>query len=101
MIVVQEREHAVVLLVRDWIKFVGVALRALHGEPENPFADGFHSIELRIHAELLRINPTLFIEHGVAQETGGDKLIFAGIVQQITGKLLDDKPVVGKVAIEC
>ena len=79
MRVVQEREHAVVLFLLQRIVLVVVALRALDGDAENALADGIHAVEHGLHAELLGIDAALFVDHGIAQEAGGDDLVLRGI----------------------
>ena len=87
--VVEEREDAVVLFLRERIVFVVVALRALDGDAEDALADGVHAIEHGLHAELLGIDAALLVDHRVAQETGGHVLILGGIRQLVAGNLLD------------
>ena len=54
-----------------------VALRALNREAQDAFADAVHSVEHCFHAELLRIDATLLIEHGVAEKPGGEDGLLA------------------------
>ena len=98
VVVIQEREHAVIFLLRERIEFVVVALRALDRQAENAFADAIHAIEHRVHAELFRIDAAFFVEHGVAQKAGGDDLVLRRVRQLVARDLFDDKLVVRQVA---
>jgi hypothetical protein len=98
--VIQEREHPVILFLRERIVFMVVALRALNGHAENALADGVHAVEHRLHAELFGLDAAFFVDHRIAQKAGGDFLILRGIRQQIAGNLVDDELVVGQVAVE-
>ena len=100
MRVIEEGEHPVILFLRDRVVLVGVALGALDGQAENALADGVHAVEHRLHAELLGIDAALLVDHGVAEEAGGDLLVLRGVGQQVAGDLLDDELVVGQVAVE-
>ena len=75
VVVVQEGEQPVVVLLRDRIELVVVALGALDGQAEDALADGVHAIEHRLHAELLGIDAAFLVDHRVAQEAGRDDLV--------------------------
>ncbi len=75
VIVVEEGEHLVILGLRQRIELVIVALGALNGQAEDALADGVHAVEHRFHAELLRIDAALLVNHRVAQKAGGHDLI--------------------------
>ena len=77
-----------------------VTLRALDGETENAFADGVHAIKHRFHAELLWIRAAFFVDHGIAQEAGGNDVVLRGVWQQIAGELFGDELIVGQVVVE-
>ncbi len=64
--VVEEREHAIVLIVGDRIELVGVALRTLKREPEHRLADAVHAIEDALHAKLFIENRSFAVGHAVA-----------------------------------
>jgi hypothetical protein len=83
----REGEQAEILLLRDGIELVVVALRALDGQAEHAFADGIHAIEHRFHAKLLGINAAFLVDHGVAQKTGGDDVVLRGVGQEVAGQL--------------
>ena len=68
MRVVEEREHPVVLFLRQRIVLVVVALGALDGQAEHALADGVHAVEHGLHAELLGIDAAFLVDHRVAQE---------------------------------
>lgn len=42
----------------------------------------------------------LLVEHGVAEEAGGDDLVLGRVGEQVAGVLFDDELVVGQVAVE-
>ena len=94
MVVVQEGEQLVVVLLKDRIELVVVALGALDGQAEDALADGVHAIEHRLHAELLGIDAAFLVDHRVPQVAGRHDLILRGVRQLVAGDLLDDEPVV-------
>ena len=100
VVVVQEREEPVILLLRERIVFVRVALRALDGQAEDAFPDGVHAVEHRVHAELLGINRALHVAHRIAEKTRRRNLLLRRAGQLITRELFNDEAVVRHVAIE-
>ncbi len=100
MRIIQEREHAVIFIVREWIIFMRMALGALNGQPEDTLADRVHAIEHGFHSELLGINAAFLVDHGIAEESGRDVLVLRSVRQFVTGDLLDDEAVVRKVAVD-
>ncbi len=100
VVAVEEREQAVVFLLRNGVVFVIVALGALDGQAEHRLSDGVHAVEHRVHAKLLGIDGALLVEHGIAQEAGGHDLILVGVRQLVAGKLLDEELVVGQITVE-
>ena len=86
--------------MRDGIVFVGVTLGAPDGEPQPRGASGGHAIGHGMETELERIDPALFIEHGVPVESGGDALVRRGIGQEIPRELFQGELVEGHVGIE-
>ena len=100
VIVVQEGKEAVVLLLRNGIVFVVMALGTLNGNAEHRLADAVHSINETIDAKLLGICPALFIQHRIAQEPSGHAAGIGRLRQQVASDLLDEKLVIGQVAIE-
>ena len=100
VVVIEESEELVILFLRQRVELVIVALGALDGQAEDALADGVHAVEHGVHAELLRIDAALFVNHRIAQIAGGDDLILRGVGQQIAGQLLHDETVIGQVAVE-
>ena len=98
--VVEKSKNAEVVVVGDGIEFVRVALGALEGEAESGFADAVEPVDDGLDAKLLRDNGALFVDHAVAEKTGGDDLILGGLGQEVAGDLLDEKLVVGLVPIQ-
>ena len=100
MVVVEEREQTKILLVRDRVVLVRVALGTLNRQPEKRLADGVHPVEHRVHAELLGVHASLFVQHRVPQEAGRDDLVLRRFRQQVTGELFDHELVVRQVSIQ-
>ena len=100
VVIVDERKHPVVLLLRERIELVVVTLGALDGEAQHALADGVHAVEHRIHAELLRIDSAFLVDHRVAQKAGGDNLFLRRVWQLIARQLLDDELIVRQVAVQ-
>ena len=98
--VVEEGEQAVILIVRERIELVGVALGALGGDPEHCLAEAVDPIEHLDHPELLRDDRPFLVEHAVAKESGGHDLVLRGIREQVAGHLLDHEAVVGEIAVD-
>ena len=67
IVVVQKRQQSIVLLVRDRIELVRMALSALNGEAEHGFAQAIEPIEQAFHAKLLVDDGAFFIDHAVAR----------------------------------
>ncbi len=100
VVVVEEREHPVILFLRERIVLVVVALGALDRQAEDALADRVHAVEHGLHPELLGIDAPFFVEHRVAQKTRGDDLVLRRMRQLVAGDLLDDELIVGQVAIQ-
>ena len=98
--IVQEGHQLIILPVWDGIVFVGVTLGAPDGEPQPRGAGGGHAIGHGMETELERIDPALFIEHGVPVETGGDALVSRGVGQEVPRELFQSELVEGHVGIE-
>ena len=99
--IVDKREHPVVVALRERVVFVVVALSALDRETQNGLADRVHSVEHRLHPELLGIRAALGVDHGIAQEAGGNAIMLRRSRKQVASDLLDDELVVGHVCVEC
>ena len=78
-----------------------VALRTLHGQAEHGLAHRIHPVEHRLHAELLGVGAALGIDHRIAQETRSYPILLRRSWQQVARDLLDDKPVIRHVGIQC
>ena len=63
----------------DRIVLVGMALTALKGQTEPSSAGGCNTIDHGVVAEFERVDPTFFIEHGIAMKAGGDTLLWGGM----------------------
>ena len=100
MVVIQEREEAIVLFLRHRIVFVRMTLSTLNRQTEKRLANRVHTIEHGVHAELFRVDTTFFVEHRVSQEPRCDNLVLSRSRQQVSGQLLDDKLVVRKVLVQ-
>ena len=75
---VEEGEHPEVLLLGDGIVLVIVALGAGDRAPEPDGSGGLDPVQDSRHPVLLRVGPTLGVDHGVAVESGGDLLLGSG-----------------------
>ena len=100
MVAVEEGKHPVILLLLERVELVIVALRALDGEAKHGFAEGIHAVEHPLHAELLGVDGTLHVHHGIAEETRGHALILSRVGEFVPGDLLDEKLIIGQVAVE-
>ena len=101
VVVVEEGEQLVVILLQDRVELVVVALRALDRQAQHAFADGVHAVEHRLHAELLRVGAAFFVDHRVAEKTGGNNLILRCVRKLVARELLGDELIVRQVAVEC
>ena len=98
--VVQERKQAVILVVRERVELMRVALGALGRQSEHRLAEAVDAVEHLDHPEFLRDDRPLLVERAIPQEARGDDLLLRRIRQQVAGDLLDHKLVVGHVAID-
>ena len=98
--VVQEGEQSEILVVREWVELVRVALGALRREAEHRLAHAVDPVEHLGHPEFLGDDRPLFVEHAVAEEAGRHDLVLRGVWQQIAGDLLDHELVERQIAIE-
>src|SRR5262245_20892219 len=96
----EECEKLIELFLSDWIEFVIVTLTAPNRKAKPHRAGGIHSID-DISGVVFLWNGSAFeVDHVIAIEATGNFLLNRGIGQQITGQLLDRKPVKGKIVIE-
>ena len=98
--VVEDREELVVFAVLDRVEFVVVTLCATDGEAEKRGAKRAHAIHHRLDAKLLGVDAAFLVDLGVAVEAGGNFLVRGRAGQEITAELIDDKLIVGLVAIQ-
>ena len=69
--------------------------------PEDALADGVHAVEHGFHAELLGVDAALFVDHRVAQKSGGDALILGRRSASRSPAICSMmKLVVGQIAVE-
>jgi len=52
------------------------------------------------HAELLGVDAAFLVDHRVAEETGGHRLVLRGARQLVAGDLIDDEPVIRQVPVQ-
>ena len=97
---VEISEELEVVLLADGIKFVVVALGAAEGEAEHGFTKGFDAVGVVVGEVFLGYGAALMGDHVVALKTGGNELGFAGIREEVTGELIDQKLVVGLVVVK-
>src|SRR4051812_23233062 len=95
VVIIYKRKHAVILFLFQRIELVIMALRALYRNAEHAFTNAIHPVEHGIHAKLLWVHAALLVDHRVTQKTRGYDLILRRIGELVTGKLFDDKLVVG------
>src|SRR5262249_43512016 len=98
--VVEQGEDAVVLLLRDRVELVVVALAAVEREPEPDGAGGRDPVVDGVPAELQRVGPALLVQHRVAMEAGRDFLVQVRPGQHVAGELLDCELVERLVVIQ-
>ena len=78
---IEEREHLVILFVRDGIEFVRMALRAAYGQAEPDRARRADAIHHLFNARLFGIHTTFFVDHRVAVKAGGYEVGFRRVGQ--------------------
>jgi len=66
---------------------VRVALRTTDCQPEESLAYGVNAVNDPLNPELFRIDPSLFIDHGISEKAGGNALIEGGVRKEITMRL--------------
>ena len=98
--VVEEREKAVVVLLRDRVELVVVALRAADGQAHPNRADGAGAVDDFFEAELFDLDASLAILKRVAVEARGDFLFGRCVFEQVTGYLFSGELVEGYVVVE-
>ena len=98
--VIEKREHAVILVVRERVELVRVALGALRREPQHRLAQAVDAVEHLDHPEFLRDDRSLLVYHAVAEEAGGHDLLLRRVGQKVASDLLHHELVVGHVAVD-
>ena len=86
--VVQDREEAEVIVLRDGVILVRVTLRTRH---RGSHPDRYRCVHPIHHSDVpvfLIARAAFVVRHRVSMKRRGDKLLVGGVVQQITGDLL-------------
>ena len=99
--VVENGVQLVVLVVRDGVVLVRVALGAGQGQSKPGRANGGDAILDGLDAVLLGIATAFVIDLGVSIETSGDELIGGWRRKQISSELFDRELIEGLVLVEC
>ena len=104
-VLVQEVVELEVLLLRDGIELVVVALGAGDGQAEPGPAHGVHPVDDGLDAELLGFDAAFHVHHRVPEEARGDLHVRAarsgpGLREQISGELFAGELVEGFVLVE-
>ena len=97
---VEEAEELVVLLLRDRIVLMVVALGAAGGEAQPRGGDGVGPVDELLEAGLGAVDAGFAVDEYVAMEPGGHALLSGWVRQQVAGDLLDGEPVEGHVGVE-
>ena len=97
---VEEGVEAEVVLLRDRVVLVVVALPARHRQPEERRRGRLHAIGDVHDLILLGDRAALVVQHVVAVEPGGDQLVGARVRQEVAGEHLDDHLVVRLVPVQ-
>src|SRR5438477_1961849 len=82
-------EHPVVVLLREGVELVAVALRAGESGPEPDGGGGVDAVHERLVARLLDVDPALLVEQRVAVEAGGDPRLGRRVREHVARDLLD------------
>ena len=97
---IEECERAEIILLRDRVELVVVALGAGEREPEHGFAESFDAVGVIVGEVLLGNRAALVGDHVVALKSGRDLVGLGAIRKQITGKLRREKAIVGQIVVE-
>ncbi len=97
---VEEGGEAVVVLLRERIVLVVVALRACERRAEPHGRGRVHAVDDRGEAELLRVRAAFLVHERVAVEARRDPRIERRVGQEVAGELFDRELLEGHVAIE-
>ena len=96
----KEGEELVILLVRDRVVLVRVALGTAKRQAHPGLAEGVGAVDVVANHKLFRVGAALLVEAGVAVEPGRDFLLVGRVRQQVAGQLLDRELVKGLVGVE-
>ena len=97
---VEEGGERVVVVDRDRIELVGMALRAAEGQSEPGGTHGVHAVEDVIDAGFLGVAAALAVGHVITMEAGGELLLDGGVREEVAGELFEGEAVVRDVAVE-
>ncbi len=97
---VEEGGERVVVVDRDRIELMRVALRAAEGQPEPGGAHGVHAVEDVIDAGFFRVAAAFAVGHVIAMEAGRELLLGGGVREEVAGELLEGETIVRHVAVE-
>ena len=100
VVVREEREQPEVVLLREGIVLVVVALRAGERAAQPDGRRRVRAIDEDLVARLLGIDAALLVGHRVAMEPGGDLLLDRRVRQHVAGNLLDRELIERQVAVE-
>ena len=98
--VVEQREQAVVIGVRNRVVLVRVTLSTPERQAQPDRASRRNSIDHRVKAVLVRVDATLFVEHRVPMKTRGDPLRGRRAGKHVSGQLLDRELIERHVRVE-
>ena len=98
--VVEEREQPVVLVVRDRVVLVRVALGTADRQPQPDAAGGGHAIEDRLDAKLLLVGAPFGVGERLAVKGRGQPLARRRARQQVAGQLLDREAIERHVGVD-
>src|SRR5262249_20859668 len=94
--IIEEGVEAVVLLLRDRIVFMTVALSAHHGKAEPSRRRRGHAVLDRLGAILLGITTAFVIDFRIPVKAGGDLLLQRGIGKEVAGELFNRELIEGQ-----
>ena len=97
---VEEGVHPEVVVQRDRVVLMRVALGARHRGAHPHRQSGVDPVDHRHCAELLVVGATLGVVHRVPVESGRDQLRARRLRQEVASDLLDGKTVEGQVGVE-
>ena len=99
VLIVEEGEQPIIVLLRNRVELVVVALRARDGEAKKRGSGGRQAVHDGFDAELFRVDAAFLIDLGVAVKSGGDFLIEGCVRQKVSGQLVDDELVERQIAV--